>query len=248
MSIDLSGRIALITGGARGIGKCIALSLARHGADVGIVDVEESAGQATVDDLKRLGRNAAFRRCDVTKPDEVKTVVDELKKELGGLDILVNNAGITRDTLLLRMKDDEWSRVLDVNLTGSFNFTRAAAKTIMKSPHGRIINIASVVGVMGNAGQANYAASKGGLIAFTKSVAKEFAARGVTVNAVAPGFIETEMTAGLEDKAKEALLQVLPARRYGKPEEVADGVLFLASDLSSYVTGHVLVISGGMAM
>jgi 3-oxoacyl-[acyl-carrier protein] reductase len=248
MSIDLSGRVALVTGGARGIGKCIALSLARHGADLGIVDVEEAAGSATVEELRRLGRNAAFRRCDVTRANEVKTVVDEFKQELGGLDIVVNNAGITRDTLLLRMKDEEWARVLDVNLTGAFNFTRAAAKTVMKSPHGRIINVASVVGVMGNAGQANYAASKGGLIAFTKSVAKEFAPRGVTVNAVAPGYIETEMTAGLDEKSKEALLQVLPARRYGKPEEVADGVLFLASDLASYVTGHVLVISGGMAM
>lgn len=248
MSIDLSGRVALVTGGARGIGKCIALSLARHGADIGIVDVEESAGLATVEALQQLGRRAAFRRCDVTKADDVNSVVDEIKTELGGLDILVNNAGITRDTLLLRMKDDEWARVLDVNLTGSFNFTRAAARSVMKSAHGRIINVASVVGVMGNAGQANYAASKGGLIAFTKSVAKEFAARGVTVNAVAPGYIETEMTAGLEEKAKQAMLQVLPARRYGKPEEVADGVLFLASDLASYVTGHVLVISGGMAM
>jgi 3-oxoacyl-[acyl-carrier protein] reductase len=248
MNTDLSGRVALVTGGARGIGKSIALTLAGHGADVGVIDIDEDAALGTVAAIKDLGRRAVCRNCDVTSADAVKQVTDAIRDELGGLNIVVNNAGITRDTLLIRMKDADWSRVLEVNLTGAFNFTRAAARHLMKADSGRIINIASVVGVMGNAGQANYAASKGGLIAFSKAVARELAPRGVTVNAVAPGYIETEMTAGLDEKAKEALLQGIPVGRYGAPEDVANGVLFLASDLASYITGHVLVISGGMGM
>jgi 3-oxoacyl-[acyl-carrier protein] reductase len=248
MNIDLTGRIALVTGGARGIGRCIGLALAEHGADVGLIDVDEAAGRETADAIGRTGRRAAFERCDVTSPDDVKRATEAIRTALDGLDILVNNAGITRDTLLLRMKDEDWARVMEVNLTGAFLFTRAAARHLMRSDRGRIINIASVVGVIGNAGQANYAASKGGLIAFSKAVAKELAPRGVTVNAIAPGYIETEMTAGLDEQAKAALLAAIPAGRYGKPEDVAGGVLFLASDLASYVTGHVLVVSGGMAM
>jgi len=248
MNTDLSGRVALVTGGARGIGKCIALTFAKHGADVGVVDIDEDAALGTVAEIEDLGRRAVCQTCDVTSADAVKRVTDAIRDELGGLNIVVNNAGITRDTLLIRMKDADWSRVLDVNLTGAFNFTRAAARHLMKADSGRIINIASVVGVMGNAGQANYAASKGGLIAFSKAVARELAPRGVTVNAVAPGYIETEMTAGLDERAKEALLQGIPVGRYGAPEDVANGVLFLASDLASYITGHVLVISGGMGM
>lgn len=248
MKIDLTGRVALVTGGARGIGKCIAVTLAECGADIGIVDVNEDAGLQTVAELEGMGRKATFRRCDVTDSDAVKDVVGDVRKELGGLTILVNNAGITRDNLLLRMKDDEWQSVLDVNLQGAFNFTRAAAKFLMKTDNGRIINVASVVGIMGNPGQANYAASKGGMIAFTKAVAKELATRNVTVNAIAPGYIETEMTAALDEKAKEQLFQAIPAARYGSPQDVSNGVAFLASDLASYVTGHVLTISGGLAM
>ena len=248
MNIDLTGKCALVTGGARGIGKCIANACADHGADIGIVDIDEEGGVGTVAEIRSRDRNAVYYPCDVTAPDEVKQVVGAIQKDLGGLHILVNNAGITRDTLLLRMRDEEWSQVLDVNLKGAFHFTRAAAKYLMKVDDGRIINIASVVGITGNAGQANYAASKGGLISFTKAVAKELAPRGVTVNAVAPGFIETKMTAGLDEKAKEFLLKAIPIGRYGRPEEVANGVVFLASDLASYITGHVLVISGGMAM
>ena len=248
MNIDLTGKGTLVTGGARGIGKCIANACADHGADIGIVDVDEEGGHETVAEIRSRGRSAVYYPCDVTAPDEVKKVVIGVQKDLGGLHILVNNAGITRDTLLLRMRDEEWSQVLDVNLKGAFHFTRAASKYLMKVDDGRIINIASVVGITGNAGQANYAASKGGLISFTKAVAKELAPRGVTVNAIAPGFIETKMTAGLDEKAKELLLKAIPIGRYGKPEEVANGVVFLASELASYVTGHVLVISGGMAM
>jgi len=248
MNIDLSGRAALVTGGARGIGRRIALTFAEHGADVGIVDIDEDAARATVAEITERGRRAIGQTCDVTSAEAVKQVTDTVRNELGGLNIVVNNAGITRDTLLIRMKDEDWARVLDVNLTGAFHFTKAAARHLMKADSGRIINIASVVGVMGNAGQANYAASKGGLIAFSKAVARELAPRGVTVNAVAPGYIQTEMTAGLDAKAKEALLQGIPVGRYGTPEDVANGVLFLASDLASYITGHVLVISGGMGM
>jgi len=248
MEINLAGRIALVTGGARGIGKSIALALARHGADIGIVDVDEDQGRKTAAEILDLGKKAVYYQCNVIDSREVKQVVDAIRKDLGSLHIVVNNAGITRDTLLMRMKDEDWTQVLDVNLKGAFNFTRAAGRYLMKVEGGRIINIASVVGIMGNAGQANYAASKGGLIAFSKAVAKELAPRRVTVNAVAPGFIETEMTAGLDEKAKELLLQAIPVGHYGQPEDVANGVVFLASDLASYITGHVLVISGGMAM
>ncbi|MBN2492485.1 MAG: 3-oxoacyl-[acyl-carrier-protein] reductase [Planctomycetes bacterium] len=248
MNIDLTARAALVTGGARGIGRAIGLALAEHGAAVGLVDVDEAAGQEAARAITAAGGRAVFECCDVTSPAEVPRTTEAVRQALGGLDILVNNAGITRDTLLVRMKDDDWTRVLDVNLTGAFLFTRAAARHLMRAAHGRIINIASVVGMMGNAGQANYAASKGGLIALSKAVARELAPRGVTVNAIAPGFIETEMTAGLDDKAKAALHAGIPLGRGGKPEDVASGVVFLASDLASYITGHVLVIAGGMAM
>jgi 3-oxoacyl-[acyl-carrier protein] reductase len=248
MNLDLDGRVALVTGGARGIGKSIAFALARHHTHVALVDVDEDSGHRSAGELRDLGVQSTFQRCDVTRADEVKNVIDACRSELGGLDILVNNAGITRDGLLLRAKEDDWQRVLDVNLTGAFHFTQASARYLMKVDRGRVINIASVVGIMGNAGQSNYAASKGGLIAFTKAVARELAPRGVTVNAVAPGFIETEMTAGLDEKARQAMLQTIPAGRYGSPDDVANGVLFLASDLASYITGHVLVVSGGMAM
>lgn len=248
MNIDLTGRTAIVTGGARGIGRAIALGLAELGADIGVIARNEDAGNAAVDQIRSLGRNAAFERCDVADPAAAKTAVDALRDALGGVSIVVNNAGITRDGLLLRMKDDDWTSVVDVNLRGAFNVTRAACKYIMKSQNGRIINITSVVGLIGNPGQANYAASKGGLIGFTKAVAKELAPRGVTVNAVAPGYIETDMTAAMDDKARENLTKAIPAGRYGQPEDVANAVAFLASDLASYITGHVLTVSGGMAM
>ncbi len=248
MNIDLTGRTAIVTGGARGIGRAITLGLAELGADIGVIARNEEAGHAVVDQVRALGRRAEFRRCDVADADEAKTAVDELRTALGGVSIVVNNAGITRDGLLLRMKDDDWTSVVDVNLRGAFNVTRAACKYIMKSQNGRIINITSVVGLIGNPGQANYAASKGGLVGFTKAVAKELAPRGVTVNAVAPGYIETDMTAAIDDKARENLTKAIPAGRYGQPEDVANAVAFLASDLASYITGHVLTVSGGMAM
>jgi 3-oxoacyl-[acyl-carrier protein] reductase len=242
MNLDFTGKTALVTGAARGIGRAIAEAFATRGAKVAVVDVLDEVEEAAA----ALGENAKGYRADVTDSGEVKALVGRVIEDLGGVDILVNNAGITRDALLPRMSEDDFDRVLKVNLYGTYNLTQAVTRPMMKARSGRIVNIASVIGLHGNVGQANYAASKGGVIALTKSTAKELAARGVTVNAIAPGFIRTAMTDQLSDKVKEMMLSVIPFGRFGESEDVAGAVLFLASDLAAYVTGQVLVVDGGM--
>lgn len=246
----LKGKVALITGGVRGIGKAISLCFAKQGADVVINYTSEGSqleAERLVEEIKEMGAQAKAIRCDVSKSEEVKAMVNETVKAFGKLDILVNNAGITKDMLLLRMKEEEFDRVIEVNLKGAFNCTKEASRAMLKTG-GSIINMTSVVGLMGNAGQSNYAASKAGLIGFTKSVAREFASRNIRINAIAPGFIQTEMTDVLGDNIKEAVTSNIPMKRFGYTEEVAKAALFLASDLSSYVTGEVLRVDGGMAM
>jgi 3-oxoacyl-[acyl-carrier protein] reductase len=245
MNIDLSGRTALVTGSTRGIGRAIAETLTEAGARVAVVgrDLARAAEAATA-----IGGGAEGFSCDVADPASVVALVEGVEKSFGQIDILVNNAGLTRDNILFRIKDDDWDAVLDANLRGAFVAIRAASRGMMKRRWGRIINIASVVGITGNKGQSNYAASKAGLIGFTKSVAKEYASRGVLVNCVAPGFIETDMTAALPDEARASLLQDIALGRLGRPEDVAGAVLFLASDLAGYITGQVLVVDGGMVI
>jgi len=246
--VELKDKIALVTGAARGIGRAIALELARSGASVAVVDIDEQAAAAVSGELASLGVRAKAYRCDVSDLAEVEKMAGECLQDFGRVDILVNNAGITRDTLLLRMKEEEWDLVLRVNLKSAFNCTKALSRNMLKQKSGRIVNISSVVGLMGNAGQANYAASKAGLIGFTKSLAREFASRGITVNAVAPGFIQTEMTASLSDEAKARLADQIPLGSLGMPEDVAAAVAFLASDKARYITGQVIHIDGGMVM
>ena len=246
--MELSGQIAVVTGSARGIGKTIAMSLAEAGANIVISDLNVEAGIETVDEIKAMGRESIWIEADVSKSDQASLLIETTQEKFGRLDILVNNAGITRDNLLMRMSEDEWDSVIAVNLKGTYNCIRAATKLFIKQRVGRIINIASVVGQMGNAGQANYAASKAGVIGLTKSVAKELAARNILVNAVAPGFIETAMKEKLPEKAREALIKLIPLAKLGQPEDVAKVVLFLSSDRSSYITGQVINIDGGMVM
>ncbi len=238
---------ALVTGGARGIGRSIVTRLAAEGGRVTFVDLLDAPAEETIA-LAGGPERCRFVKADITTAQGCQDAVEAAVEHGGGLDVLVNNAGITRDGLLLRMSDEDWDTVIAVNLTGTFRMTRTAARRLMKSPRGRVINIASVVGLMGNAGQANYAASKGGVIAFTKAVAKELAARGVTVNAVAPGFIQTDMTAGLTEKAAGELGSRIPLGRLGTAEDVADVVAFLASEAAGYVTGQVIPVDGGMVM
>ncbi len=241
-------KVAIVTGSARGIGKAIAEKLARMEFNIVICDVDEEAVKKTTAEIESLGVKSLGVKVDVTKADEVEHLFEETNKAFGKVDVLVNNAGITRDNLLIRMKEEEWDSVIAVNLKGSFNCLRVAAKLMMKQREGKIINIASVVGVMGNAGQANYSASKGGLISLTKSAAKELAARGITVNAVAPGYIETEMTKNLPESVKQGFLSVVPLKRPGQAEDVANVVSFLASQDADYITGQVLHVDGGMVM
>lgn len=245
---SLNGRVAIVTGGAQGIGRAIAEMLAKHGADVAIADLDPSRAQDAVAAVKQLGRRAIAVKVNVADGGEAKAMVEQVVKELGKVDILVNNAGITRDGLLLRMREEDWNLVLQVNLTGTFNCTKAVLQPMTKQRYGRIVNIASIVGVMGNAGQANYAASKGAVIGFTKTVAREYASRSVTVNAVAPGFIDTAMTQGLSQEVKDALYKQIPLGRLGQPSDVAEAVRFLSSDEASYITGQVLHVNGGMLM
>lgn len=245
----LSGRVAVVTGGSRGIGRAVALALGRAGADV-LVNYVSRAGEAeaVAAEIEALGRRAKAFQADVSRPEEAAALIDFALSDFGKVDILVNNAGVTRDSLLLRMKDEDWDTVLQVNLTGAFNCTRAAARAMTKARWGRIINISSVVGLTGNAGQANYAAAKAGLIGFTKAVAKELGSRNITVNAVAPGFILTEMTAGLSGEVQKRLGERIALGRFGEPEEVADVVVFLAGQAARYVTGQVVRVDGGMAL
>ncbi|MCX7016166.1 MAG: 3-oxoacyl-[acyl-carrier-protein] reductase [Candidatus Sumerlaeota bacterium] len=244
----LQDRIAVVTGSGQGIGRAIALKLASEGAHVMISDVMRETGEATAKDVEALGRKSVFVPCDVANSEEAKNLIEETVKAFGRVDILVNNAGITRDGLAMRMSDADWDLVLAINLKGPFNCSRAAMRPMMKQRSGRIINIASVVGVIGNAGQANYSASKGGLISLTKTLARELASRQITVNAVAPGFIRTRMTDVLDEKVKEALMAQIPLGRLGEADDVANAVLFLASDLAAYLTGQVIHVNGGMAM
>lgn len=246
--MDLEGKVALITGGAQGIGKVTALVLARKGADVAVSDINMEGASETAKEIEDLGRRGLALEGDVSNPADAERIVATAVGQLGEIDILVNNAGITRDGLLVRMAEEDWDAVLNVNLKGTFNCTKAAVKRMMKRKSGRIVNIASVVGVMGNAGQANYAASKAGIIGLTKSIAREYAQRGINVNAVAPGYIETPMTVALAEKVKEELKAQIPMARLGTPLDVANAVYFLVSDASSYVTGHVLNVNGGIYM
>jgi 3-oxoacyl-[acyl-carrier protein] reductase len=245
MNIDLSGRVAVVTGSTRGIGRAVAETLAAAGATVAVVGRDrERAEQAAGE----IGGGARGFACDVGDMAQAAGLVGAVEAALGAVDILVNNAGLTRDNLLLRMKDEEWETVLDANLRGAFATTRAAVRGMMKRRWGRIVNVASVVGLTGNKGQANYAASKAGLIGFTKSVAKELGSRNVLANVVAPGLIETDMTAAMPAEARGAMAAQIPLERMGRPADVAGAVLFLSSDLAAYITGQVLVVDGGMVM
>ena len=243
--IDLSGRTAFVTGSTRGIGLSVARALHGAGARVAIVGRDLARAQAVA---QELGDRAAGVACDVADAAQVEAAIAAAEAALGPIDILVNNAGLTRDNILLRLSEDDWDVVLDANLKGAFLTTRAVIKGMMKRRTGRVINITSVVGLTGNKGQANYAASKAGLIGLTKSVAKEYASRGVLANCIAPGFIETDMTAALPSEARTALLEQIALGRLGRPEEIAAAVLFLASDLAAYITGQVLVVDGGMVI
>jgi 3-oxoacyl-[acyl-carrier protein] reductase len=247
--MSLANKVALVTGSGRGIGRAIALKLAEAGASVVVNDIGDAAPvEAVVKEIKAMGGQALPVLADVSSAAEVERLVAEATSAYGRIDILVNNAGIARDQLLLRMTEEEWDRVLAVDLKSVFLCTRAVLKYMVKERRGRIISIASVVGMVGNAGQANYAAAKAGIIGFTRTVAKEVASRGITVNAIAPGFIDTEMTQGLKAEWKEELKKRIPLGRLGSPQDVAEAVAFLASDAAGYITGQVLVIDGGMAM
>ena len=245
MQIDLSGKNVLVTGSTRGIGRAIAETLAKAGARVAVVgrDLQKAQEAATA-----VGNGALGFACDVTDTAAIAKLVADVEAAFGSIDVLVNNAGITRDNLVMRLKDEDWDAVINANLRGAFAAIRAVSRGMMKRRSGRIINISSIIGIIGNKGQANYAASKAGLLALTKSVAKELGSRNILVNAVAPGFIETEMTAAMTPEAREGLGKQIALERLGKPQDVAAAVAFLASDLSSYITGQVLVVDGGMVM
>jgi 3-oxoacyl-[acyl-carrier protein] reductase len=245
---ELKNRVAIVTGGARGIGREIAEALARQGASIAVVDIEDEAAAATAADIEKLGVKASSYRCDVSSYEAVEALGESVLGDFDQVDILVNNAGITRDRLMMRMSPEDWNLVLGVNLTGAFNFCKVFAPGMLRQRSGSIVNIASVIGQMGNAGQANYGASKAGVIGLTKSLAKEFAGRGVRVNAIAPGFIRTAMTDALKEEIQEQMKATIPLGRFGDPGDVANIVLFLVSDLAGYVTGQVINCDGGMVM
>ncbi|MGN7174886.1 3-oxoacyl-[acyl-carrier-protein] reductase [Paenibacillus sp. FSL R5-0490] len=247
--MKLEGKAALVTGASRGIGREIALGLARQGADIAVnYSGSMAAANEVVDEIKALGRNAFAIQCDVSNSDSVTSMVKETVEKFGKLDILVNNAGITRDNLLMRMKEDEWDDVININLKGVFLCTKAVTRQMMKQRSGRIINISSIVGVSGNPGQANYVAAKSGVIGLTKTSAKELASRGITVNAIAPGFITTDMTDKLNEDVRDQMLKQIPLARFGDPADIANVAVFLASEDSRYMTGQTLHVDGGMVM
>ncbi|PQO29242.1 3-oxoacyl-[acyl-carrier-protein] reductase [Blastopirellula marina] len=246
LPVDLTGKIAIVTGASQGIGQQIAIGLGKRGAKVACVARSADKLAETVAAIKAAGGEAEAFPCDVTSRESVEQLVDKVAETWEKVDILVNNAGVTRDNLLPRMTDEEWDTVINTNLRGMFLFSRAASKYMMRARYGRIINISSVSGIMGNPGQTNYSASKAGMIGFTRSLSRELAGRKVTINAICPGFIESEMTKALGPVVEEEVKKRIPAKRMGKPEEIADAVLFLASDHAAYVTGQVLTVDGGM--
>ena len=246
--INLQDKTAIVTGSARGIGAEIAITLAKAGCNIVISDIDEQGSQQMAENIKALGRDAIAIKANVSISAEAEELIKQTKEKFGSVDILVNNAGITRDNLIMRMSEAEWDAVIAVNLKGTFNCVKAVTRTMMKQRSGKIINVSSVVGVMGNAGQANYAASKAGVIGLTKSIAKEFGSRHIQANAVAPGFIQTDMTKDLPDEAKKQFLTAIPLQVPGEPQDVANAVLFLASALSDYITGQVLHVDGGLVM
>ena len=247
--MKFEGKVALVTGASRGIGRAIALALAAQGADVAVNYAgSEAAAKEVAAEIEAMGRKAFVIQADIASTEASTSMVDAVVKEFGRIDVLVNNAGITRDGLLMRMKEEDWDAVITTNLKGVFNCTKAAIKYMMKQRSGNIVNISSIVGVMGNAGQANYCAAKAGVIGFTKATAKEVAARGIRVNAIAPGFIKTDMTSVLPEKVVEAMLAGIPLNRLGETEDIAKAVLFLASSDANYITGQTLHVDGGMVM
>jgi len=245
---QLANQVAVVTGAGRGIGRAIALKFAAEGADIACVSRTVENSEKVAQEVRALGRQAWAYAVDVADASAVAAAAKKILADAGRVDILVNNAGVTRDTLLMRMSDADWDTVLDTNLKGAFLFTKALARNFIKQRSGRIINVSSVVGLIGNAGQCNYAASKAGLIGFTKSVAREVASRGITVNALAPGFVETDMTAALKEDQREELLKQIPLGCLGQPDDIAAAALYLASPAARYVTGQVLTVDGGMAM
>ena len=246
--MKLKGRVALITGAAQGIGKSVALLLAQNGADIVVSDINLEKAEETAKEIESIGSKAIAIKVDVANLKDVERMVESILEKFGKIDILVNNAGITRDKLILRMTEEDWDAVLNVNLKGTFNCTKTVVRHMAKQRSGKIVSIASVVGEMGNAGQVNYSASKAGVIGLTKTIAREFAQRRINVNAIAPGYIETPMTEVLPEKVKEELKRLIPMERLGKPEDVAEAVLFLVSEESNYITGHVLNVNGGIYM
>ena len=242
----LKDNVSVITGGARGIGKAVALKLAEEGSSIAICDINPEILEESKKEIEAKGRNVLVEKVDVANLEDVQKFVQKILDKFGKINILINNAGITRDGLLVRMNDGDWDAVLNVNLKGTFNCTKVIAKTMMKQRAGRIVNIASIIGIVGNAGQTNYAASKGGVIAFTKSVAKELAARNINVNAIAPGFIETHMTEKLPEDVKKEIMKQIPLGKWGSVGDVANVALFLVSDASAYITGQVVQVDGGM--